>query len=124
MQDRGQFFGKISRVRAADERLGGGQQGTVAGEPSRRGGPQAISSETGDLAKRIETAAMRVAGQVVEFLELSEDSKVNVCAKGPFQIGKGCDFVAKQQLSQGIRREGERSHNVIVAIGEAFQSRL
>jgi len=107
-----------------DECLGGGQQGTVAGEPGRRGGPQAISSETSDLAKRIEAAAMRVAGQVVEFLELAEDGEVNVRAEGPFQIGKGCDFVAEQQLSQGIGREGERSHNVIVATARSIQSTL
>jgi hypothetical protein len=67
---------------------------------------------------------MRVAGQVVEFFELSENREVNVRAQGTFQVGKGCDFVAQQQLSQGIRREGKRSHNVIVATERAFQSRL
>ena len=94
MQDRRQFFRKISRDRATDEGLGGGQQGTVAGEPGRRAGPQAVGSEAGDLAKRVETAAMRVAGQVVEFFELSKSGEVNVRAERTFQIGKGCDFVA------------------------------
>ena len=115
VQDHRQFFGKISGDRATDERLGCGQQSTVAGEPGRRAGPQAIGSETGDLAKSVETTAMRVAGQVVEFFELSEDGEVDVRAEGTFQIGKCCDFVVEQQLSQRIRREGERSDNVIVA---------
>jgi len=58
---------------------------------------------------------MRVAGQVVEFFELSKDREVDVRAEGTLEIGQCCDFVVEQQLSQGIRREGERSHNVIVA---------
>ena len=58
---------------------------------------------------------MRIAGEVVEFFEFSENGEVDVRAEGTFQIGKRCDFVVEQQLSQGIRREGERSHNVIVA---------
>jgi hypothetical protein len=58
---------------------------------------------------------MRVAGQVVEFFELSENGKVDVRAEGTFQIGQGCDFAVEQQLSQRIGRERERPHNVIVA---------
>jgi len=46
---------------------------------------------------------MRVAGQVVEFFELSEHGEVDVRAEGAFQIGKRCDLVVKEQLSQGIR---------------------
>jgi hypothetical protein len=123
VQDRRQFFRKISRDRATDEHLGGGQQGTVTREPGWRAGPQAIGSEAGNLAKRVETAPMRVAGQVVEFFELSEDGEVDVGAEGTLQIGKR-DLVMEQQLSQGIRREGERSHNVIVTTERALQSTL
>jgi hypothetical protein len=43
---------------------------------------------------------MRVAGEVVEFFEFSEDGEVDVRAEGTFQIGKCCDFVVEQQLSQ------------------------
>ena len=60
----------------------------------------------GDLAKSVETAAMRVPGQVIEFFELSENGEVDVGAEGAFQIGKSCDFVVEEQLSQRIRREG------------------
>ena len=67
-----------------DERLGGGQQGTVAGEPGWGAGPQAIGSEACDLAKRVEAAAMRVAGQVVEFFELSEHGEVDIRAEDAF----------------------------------------
>ena len=124
MQDGRQFFRKTSSERATDECLGGGQERTVAGEPGRRAGPQAIGPEASDPAKRVETAAVRVAGQVVKFFELSENGEVNVRPEGTFQIGKRCDLVAEQQLSQGIRREGERSHNVIVATKRTVQSRL
>ena len=67
---------------------------------------------------------MRVAGEVVELFELSENGEVDVGAEGAFQIGKDCDSVVEQQLSQGIRREGERSHNVIVATDAVFESTL
>ncbi len=100
MQDGGQFFRKISRDRVADERFSGGQEGTVAGEPGRLAGPQTIGSEMGDLTKRVETATMRVAGQVVELFELSKNGKVDIRAEGTFQVGKCCDFVVEQQLSQ------------------------
>ena len=111
MQDRRQFIRKISGHRATDECLGGGQQGAVAREPSRRTGPQAIGAETGDLAKSVETAAMRVAGQVVEFFELSENGEVDVRAEGTFQIGEGCDFVR----SSSFRSEsGEKARGLIM----------
>ena len=66
---------------------------------------KAIGSETGDLAQRVEPATVRVAGQVVELFELTENGEVDVGTEGSFQIGKGCDFVVEQQLSQGIKGE-------------------
>jgi hypothetical protein len=111
VQDRRQFFRKISRDRATDEGLGGGQQGTVAGEAGRCAGPQTIGTETGDLAKSVETAAMRVAGQVVEFFELSENGEVDVRAEGTFQIGKGCDFVTEQRFRN---ESGEKARGLIM----------
>ena len=63
MQRRRQFLRKISRDRFTNERLGSSQQGTVTGETRGRAEPQTIGSETGDLAKSVETAAMKVAGQ-------------------------------------------------------------
>src|SRR5439155_2885238 len=124
MRDRGQFFRKVSRDRTADECLGSGQQSTVTGEPGRRARPQSIRSETRNFAESVETAAMRVAGQVVELFEFPENSEVDVRAEGKFQVGKRSDSVAEQQFSQGIGRESERSHNVIVATEATFQSKL
>jgi hypothetical protein len=63
---------------------------------------------------------MRIAGHVIEFFELSENSEVDIGAEGTFQIGQCRDFVVEQQLPQRIRREGERSHNVIVATKQAL----
>ena len=111
MQDRRQFFRKISGRRATDERLGGGQQCAVAREPGRRAGPQAIGAETGDLAKSVETAAMRIARQVIEFFELSEDSEIDVGAEDTFQIGQRCDFV----WSNSFRNEsGEKARSLML----------
>ena len=45
----GQFFGKISRDRVADGRLGGSQEGSVTREPCRLAGPQTIGPKMGDL---------------------------------------------------------------------------
>src|SRR5215471_1145643 len=120
MQDFGQFFRKITRGGTTDECLGCGQQGTVAGEPGRMAGPQTIGSETGDLTKGVKTAAMRIAGQIVKLFELSENGNVDARAESSFQIRKGCDLVVEQQLSQRIRRETERSHNVIVSTERRF----
>src|SRR5258708_27052022 len=89
-------------------------QGAVAGEPGRIAGPQTMWSEAGDLTKGVKAAAMRVAGQVVEFFQLSENGEVDIRAERSFQTGKGCDFVV-EQLSQRIGGEQERSHNVIVS---------
>ena len=57
----------------------------------------------------VETAAARIAGQVVELFELSKNGEVDIRAEGTFEIGKRCDFVVEQQLSQkngARRREG------------------
>jgi hypothetical protein len=79
-------------------------------------GPQAIDSETGNLTKGIETATMRITRQIVELLEFPEHSEIDIATEGALQVGEYRDFVAKQQFSQGIGREGGRSHNVIVPI--------
>src|SRR5260370_5251977 len=115
MQHFGQFFRKIACRRATDECLGRGTQGAVAGDTGRIAGQQTICCEAGDLTKGVKAAAMRVAGQVVEFFQLSENGEVDIRAERSFQTGKGCDFVVEQQLSQRIGGEQERSHNVIVS---------
>jgi hypothetical protein len=67
---------------------------------------------------------MRVAGQVVEFLELSENGEVDIRAESTFQVGEGCDFVVEEQFAQRIGGESERSHNVIVPTKRSIQSEL
>src|SRR5437879_12961874 len=113
MQDRGQFFRKIPCDRVADESFSGGQQGTVAGEPGRLGGPHTIGPEMGDLTKGVETAAMKVAGQVVELFELSENGKVDIRAEGTFQVWKCCDIAVDQQRTHRIRQKREKPINRI-----------
>jgi len=79
--------------------------------------------QNGRSQKRVETAAMGVAGHVVELLELSENGKIDIRAEGARQVGERCDFVSERQLPQRIGRERERSHNVIVSTGLRLQSR-
>src|SRR5882672_4544534 len=101
MQDLRQLLREISRDRVTDERLGGGQQGAVAGEPGGLAGPQAIGTEMGDLTKSVETAAMRVAGQVVELFELSETVRSTSVPRARLRSGR----VAILRWSSSFRNE-------------------
>ncbi len=69
-----------------------------------------------DLAERIVSAAVGVAGEVIQRLELAEDGDVDRRAKGKFQFIQSGDFVVQQKHPQGIGAKGEGSHNVIVPI--------
>ena len=91
-----EFLGKHARGRAVDERFGGGQQRTVAREPSRAVRPQAIGSETGNLTKGVKTAAMRIAGQIVEVLEFPEHGEIDLSAESTLEVGERGDFVTEQ----------------------------
>lgn len=76
MESGREFVGEITAWRLTDEGLGGGQQGAVAREPDILEGPQAVVIEASDGRERIETASMRVTGQVMELLELAEDGEI------------------------------------------------
>jgi len=72
--------------------------------------------KAGDFAQSIVPAAMGVAGEVIQRLELAEDRNIDRGAKGVLHFAEGGGVVAQQKRAKFIRVEGEGSHNVIVPI--------
>jgi hypothetical protein len=87
-------------------------------------GPQADVVEAGGFAEGIVTAAMRIAGEVIQEFELSKDGKVGAGAESGFEFWQSSDFVAEEMLPESLGFEGEWAHNVIVPTGGAFHSEL
>src|SRR6516164_3818544 len=94
----------------------GGQQGAAAGKPSLGMRPQSVVVEACDFAQGIVSAAMGIAGEVIQRLEFAEDRDIDCGAEGVFQLVQGGDFIAQEQPAQGIGVKGKGSHNVIVPI--------
>src|SRR2546427_3621648 len=90
------------------------QQRAELREPDVRMRPQAFLVEMGDFMKGIVSAAMGVAGEVIQRLEFAEDRDIDRGAEGVFQFVEGGDLAAQEQRTQFIGAKGERSHNVIV----------
>jgi len=70
--------------------------------------------KAGDFAQRIVSAAMGVAGEVVQRFEFAEDGDIDGSAEGLLQLVERGDLVAQEKLVQRIGAEREGSHNVIV----------
>jgi hypothetical protein len=96
MEGIGQFVGKPTLWGLIDKGLDACHQGAEAGKPNRIVGPQAGIVEAGGFAKGIIAAAMGVAGQVIQSLQLAKDSEVGRCAQSLFELWQGSDFVAQQ----------------------------
>jgi len=109
-----QFIGEASPQGTVNERFRGCQQGAEAGEPDLLLGPQSAIVKASDFAQGIVSAAMGIAGEVIQRLEFAEDRDIDRGAEGLFQFVQSSDFVAQQKRAQGIGAEGEGSHNVIV----------
>ena len=72
MENVGQFIGEPAVRGLVDEGLDGGDEGAVTGKPNCIVGPQADVVEAGGFAEGIVTAAMGIAGEVIQELELCE----------------------------------------------------
>src|ERR1700736_4349097 len=114
MERVGQFIGEVATQGLIDEGLEGGDESAVAGKPNRILGPQACVVEASGFAEGIVAAAMGIAGEVIQKLELAKDGEVGGGTESAFEFGQGCDFVAAQVLAEGLSMEGEGAHNVIV----------
>jgi hypothetical protein len=77
-------------------------------------GPQASVVEARSFTEGIVTAAMGIAGEVIQELELSKDCNVGACPESSFEFGQSGDFVAQEMLAESLGVEGEWAHNVIV----------
>jgi len=124
MENVGQFIGEPAVRGLVDEGLDGGDEGAITGKPNCIVGPQADIVEAGGFAEGIVTAAMGIAGKVIQELELSKDGEVGGGAESGSEFGQSSDFVAQEMLAESLRVEGEWSHNVRVPTSRVFQSEL
>src|ERR1017187_3325667 len=111
-----QFLGEETARGTIDEHFGGGQQRAETREPDVSLRPQSMIVKAGDFAERIVSAAMGIAGEVIERFELAEDGDVDGVAKGLLHLVEGGDLGPEPQHAQCIGAVGEESHNVIVPI--------
>ena len=111
-----QLVGEPPAGSLTDKGLNGGDERAITREPDGIVRPEAGVIETRDLAKRIEAAAMGIAGQVVENFEFAKDGEVGGGAEGLLQLRQGGDFVAQEVFAKELGVEGGGSHNVIVPI--------
>src|SRR5437868_6256632 len=81
MEHVGQFVGEPSARGLIDEGLDGGNQGAVTGKPNCIVRPQADVIEAGSFAEGVVTAAMGIAGEVIEGLEFAKDGEVGAGAE-------------------------------------------
>lgn len=114
MENVGQFIGEPAAGGLVDEGLDGGDEGAVTGKPNCIVGPEADVVEAGDFAEGVVTAAMGIAGEVIQELELSKDGKVGAGAESGFEFWQSSYFVAQEMLAESLGIEGEWTHNVIV----------
>src|SRR5487761_84932 len=119
-----QFVGEPAVRGLIDQGLNSGHQSAMAGKPDGIVGPQAGVVKAGSFAEGIVTAAMGIAGQVIQELEFAEHSEIGTGAESHFQFGQSGDFIAQQMLTDGLRVEGEWPHNDIVPTESRIQSEL
>jgi hypothetical protein len=114
MERIGQFIGEPATRGLIDEGLNGGDESAVTGKPNCIVRPQAGVVETSRFAEGVITAAMSIAGQVIQKLEFAKDSEVGTGAESGFKLGQRGDFVTQEVLAEGLGVEREWTHNDIV----------
>lgn len=117
-QRAGEVLGPVAGGGLRDEGFGRRQEGAVAGEPDARMRPEAVGPEAGDRAQCVVAAAMRVAGQVIERLQLAKDRDVyrgRAHFEQTFQgfltgLYQGAKLHPCRRLPRTQRTEGRRPH--------------
>jgi hypothetical protein len=102
MENVGQFIGEPPARGLVDKGLDGGDEGAVTGKPNCIMGPQADIVEAGGFAEGIVTAAMGIAGKVIQEFELSKDREIGGGAESGFEFGQSSDFVAQEMLAESL----------------------
>src|SRR5260370_41693352 len=120
MEGVGQFVGEGATRGLIDEGLDGGDESAVAGKPNRILGPQACVVEASGFAEGIVAAAMGIAGEVIQKLELAKDGEVGGGTESAFEFGQGCDFVAGRGCAGCLWGAGRGCHNILCTPGEVF----
>ena len=82
MQHGSQFIGEVSPRGTMNESLCGRQQSAEPRKPDLCLRPQSVIVKAGDFAEGIVSAAVGIAGEVIQQLEFAEDRDVNRRAKG------------------------------------------
>ena len=124
MEDVSEFIGEPTARGLVDEGLDGGDEGSISGKPNCMMGPQADVVEAGGFAEGIVTAAVGIAGEVIQEFELSKDGEVGAGAENRSELRQSSDFVAQEMLAESLGVEGEWAHNVRVPIRRTLQSEL
>ena len=102
MEHVGQFVGEPTARGLIDEGHDGGNQSAVTGKPNCIVRPQANVIEADRFAEGVVTAAMGIAGQVIQELEFAKHGEIGAGAESVFEFGQGGDFVAYQVLAEGL----------------------
>jgi len=87
MENVSQFISEPAARGLVDEGLNGGDEGAVARKPNCIMGPEADLVEAGGFAEGIVTAAMGIAGKIIQELELSKDGEVSAGAESGSEFG-------------------------------------
>jgi len=107
VQERGQLIGEVSARGTMHAFLGGGQQRAETGKPGFSVRPQSAIIKAGNFAQGVVSAAMRIAGQVIQRLEFAEYGDIDRGAEDLFELVQRSDLVAQQKPAQSIGAEGE-----------------
>ena len=106
VQGGSQFIGEISAWRTIDESFRRGQQRAVTGKPHLCPRPKSPIVENGDLEERVVSAAMRIAAEIIQRFQFTEDGDVDRSAESLLEIVQSGDFIAQQK--RAVNRGGTR----------------
>jgi hypothetical protein len=92
----------------------GVEQSTVMGEPGVLAMPQALSIKLSNGREGVISPAMRIAGEVGERGQFTEDRHVDVGAEGGFELWESNDWTPLKETLELVGIEEERAHNVMI----------
>jgi len=93
-----EFGGSIAGFRALDQRVGCIEQVPKTREPHRSGMPKAQGIKFCNGPQRVILASMRIAAQIVQFCQLTENCTASWIAQGFFKLIKGGNFMPYNEL--------------------------
>ena len=119
-----QLFAEMTRLRLADERLGGGDEGAGAGEPNLAERPQSSFVEVDEFVEGVVAAAMGVAGAGGQVLELAKCGAPGAGAEGGHHLGQRGDGLLAEQGDDRVCGEFGWSHYGTITVDEFRNSAI